>query len=44
MDIEAIINNLPLYLEGLVTTVQLVALSLAPGFIVGGTDRLACKQ
>ena len=31
MDIEAIVNNLPLYFEGLWTTVQLVSLSLACG-------------
>ena len=31
MDVEAIVKNLPLYLEGLGTTVQLVALSLAVG-------------
>ena len=31
MDVEAIVTNLPLYLEGLWTTVQLVALSLACG-------------
>ena len=31
MDVEAIVKNLPLYFEGLGTTVQLVALSLAVG-------------
>ena len=31
MDVEVIVKNLPLYLEGLWTTVQLVALSLACG-------------
>ena len=31
MDVEAIIKNLPLYFEGLWTTVQLVALALAVG-------------
>ena len=31
MDVEAIVRNLPLYFEGLWTTVQLVALSLACG-------------
>ena len=31
MDVEAIVRNLPLYFEGLWTTVQLVALSLAFG-------------
>ncbi len=31
MDIEAIVSNLPLYFDGLVTTVQLVAISLVIG-------------
>ena len=34
MDIEAIVTNLPLYFEGLVTTVQLVILSLALGLVL----------
>ena len=34
MDIEAIVRNLPLYFEGLWTTVQLVALSLACGLVL----------
>ena len=34
MDIEAIVTNLPLYFEGLVTTVQLVILSLVLGLVL----------
>ncbi len=34
MDIEAIVTNLPLYFEGLVTTVQLVVLALALGLVL----------
>ncbi len=34
MDYEAIISNLPLYLEGLVTTVQLVVISLVLGLLL----------
>ncbi|MDE0309344.1 MAG: ABC transporter permease subunit [Acidiferrobacterales bacterium] len=34
MDIAAIVTNLPLYFEGLVTTVQLVVLALALGLVL----------
>ena len=34
MDLDAIVQNLPLYLEGLWTTVQLVVLSLAAGLVL----------
>ncbi len=44
MDIEAIITNIPLYLEGLVTTVELVAISLVCGLVLAVPIALAAAS
>ncbi len=44
MDLEAIINNLPLYLNGLVTTIELVALSLIFGMMLAVPIGLAASR
>ena len=44
MDIEAIVSNLPLYLEGLVTTVELVVISLVCGLALAIPVALAASS
>ncbi len=44
MDINAIVSNLPLYLEGLVTTVQLVAIALVVGLLLAIPLGLAASR
>ena len=44
MDIEAIVSNLPLYLEGLVTTVELVAIALVCGLVLAIPIALAARS
>lgn len=44
MDFEAIVSNLPLYLEGLATTVELVALALAIGLAIAIPIGLAASR
>ena len=44
MDIEAIVSNLPLYLEGLVTTVELVAIALVCGLVLAIPIALAASS
>ena len=44
MDIEAIVSNLPLYLEGLVTTVELVVIALVCGLVLAIPIALAASS
>lgn len=44
MDIEAIVSNLPLYLEGLVTTVELVVIALVCGLVLAIPVALAASS
>lgn len=44
MDFEAIVSNLPLYLEGLATTVELVVLALAIGLAIAIPIGLAASR